>query len=663
MLKVKGAVLKKDYPLLIQYVGSKGVLEFSQVLEKESPLSVEVEPEVLLRQVEEVIEYLIPGKQQSLLNLIIEKPEVDEVEFSRIEKEIKFEFIYTYYKDLIKEEEALKKEIGNASNDIQTIKPINNLSSSPQDFIDSKFFSYRIGSFKKKDWIMFQDAFEGKRDQLESLNIRKISELQEYMYILLAWDRRDNEKVISFLADYFFKPIDTSYYLVYDSTSFAEIYNLIIQKKEEAEKRLKEVEKEKNDLIPYLPQVKLYYDYLQSQVARKDALEKMGGTNLCLFFQGWIKAHDYEDLKYGFTKIFPYGFLEAYSPQVDDSPPVCLENPRWLRPYEVITTFFGLPGYWGMDPTPILAAPFTLFFAINLGDAGYAIFLFMISLFLYKKYSLNEGTLKAIGLAFYLSGATFLVGILTWTWFGYSPGVTTGGKILGYLPLIDPWESLGLMKSIVFVLVMGILTQYWGILNRFWFNLKRGDYKSAWLDQGVWLLLLSSTLLFASTSVFPALLSYKKIIIYLFFISLILTVFTQGRSSKSWTGRIILGLVSLYGFMGYYGLGAFLQDVLSYSRLIALNLTSSGVAKALNNIIDLMTSGVGWIVVPIAWILFHLFNLAMGLLGAFVHAFRLQAIELFGRFYEGGGNSFKPLGFKTSYVKVIQTKLQKEEKQ
>lgn len=661
MLKLKGVVLKKDYPQLIQYINSQGVLEFSQVPQRETYHTIDSEPEMLLRKAEEVINYINPQKQRGLIDSFIEKPEVNEDSFENIEKEFKFEFIYTYFKDLTTEEDVLKKDISNIISNLQILEPIKKFNISLQDLTDSKFFTYRIGYFKSKDWKNFNLTYENEKEKFSSLIFTTISEFHENVYVVFAHDKRDKETVSTFLENAGFKSLDFSNFYNYYSSPFSEIYNLMGEKKLEKEKKLKEIEDEKKNILGYFPKLCIYYDYLKNQVERKEALEKMGGTKICLFFEGWIKSRDYENFKKGFLEIFPHGYLEVFNPKPDDSPPVSLENPAWLKPYEVITMFFGLPSYWGIDPTPILAVPFTIFFAINMGDAGYALMLFLFSIFMYRKYSLNPGALKALKLAFYLSVATFVVGIATWSWWGYSLGLKEGGKIFGIFPIIDPWESVGLMKSIVLVLALGIVSQYWAIINRFWFNLKKGDSQSAWLDQGVWLLLITSLLLYAASSFLPQLVAFKKVFTNLLLLSLILTIFTQGRSSKNLFGRIMLGIISLYGFMGYYGLASFLQDVLSYSRLIALNLTSSGVAKALNNIVDLFANGIGWVIVPVAWILFHLFNLVMGLLGAFIHAFRLQAIELFGRFYEGGGASFKPLGFNTSYVKIIQKNSSKEE--
>ena len=125
---------------------------------------------------------------------------------------------------------------------------------------------------------------------------------------------------------------------------------------------------------------------------------------------------------------------------------------------------------------------------------------------------------------------------------------------------------------------------------------------------------------------------------------------TGGRHNKG-IGKVTGGLGSLYNVTSY------LSDVLSYSRLLALGLSTGVVAQVVNMMGSLAGDGiVGLIVLMIAFIIGHTFNMAVNLLGSFVHASRLQYVEFFGKFYEGGGEPFSPFRADTKYVNIVSEK-------
>ncbi|MBT9130394.1 MAG: hypothetical protein DDT41_00676 [candidate division WS2 bacterium] len=651
MLKVRGGVLKKDHSLLLEYLGNAGLIELTTFPIEPSTLKIESNPSITLRQVEEILSYYQTEKSNGMLSGLIEKPSIEENDFFSIENTLKFELIYLHFKDLKTEEGSYKKEKDRVIKELINIKPLKNLSLTPDDLQDSRNFSFKLGFLSHNDFANLSKTMD-KSDYWPIFALNSLQETSESIMVEIAYCKEYSKQILPILSEHGFKEYIPEFPANISNLSFSEIYSTLLTEQDKINNRLTELEKEKVAFKNYLTNLQIYHDYLITQINRIENLEKMGGTRNCLLFEGWVKSSDLKKLQQEFNTHFPYGYLESSSPTTEDNPPVILQNHPIIKPYEIITRFFGLPNYRGIDPTPVLALPFTLFFSINMGDAGYGILLFLSAFIMSRRVKLNKDARGFITLAYFLSVTTFLVGSLTWTWFGKSPFLDNTGKIFQVLPLINPWDADGLMNAIILVMIIGIVTQYWGIINRFIHNYRKGDIKSAFLDQGVWLLLLSSLLFLTMTMFFPGLAYFKSISIYILLVSLLLTVLTQGRDSKTWAGKIIIGLISLYGFVGYYGLASFLQDVLSYTRLIALNLTSSGVAMVLNNIVGMLATGFGWILVPFLWIAFHLFNLAMVLLGAFIHAFRLQAIELFGRFYEGGGIAFNPLDLRTNYVKV-----------
>jgi V/A-type H+-transporting ATPase subunit I len=134
-------------------------------------------------------------------------------------------------------------------------------------------------------------------------------------------------------------------------------------------------------------------------------------------------------------------------------------------------------------------------------------------------------------------------------------------------------------------------------------------------------------------------------------------VLTQGRHEKSWIGRYLTGLISLYGILGTYGTTAFLGDVISYSRLMALGMTTTVVGMSFNIIAGILKEVpyVGWVLFIGMVIFGHIFNFMMSILTAFVHSARLILLEWFGRFYESGGIPFRPFGFQSSRMELIES--------
>ena len=120
----------------------------------------------------------------------------------------------------------------------------------------------------------------------------------------------------------------------------------------------------------------------------------------------------------------------------------------------------------------------------------------------------------------------------------------------------------------------------------------------------------------------------------------------QGRRKGGrWGIRLALGAYDLYNVTGW------LSDLLSYSRLLALGLATGVIASVVNQMGSMFGNSVFGVLLFLAvFVVGHTFNLAINLLGAYVHTCRLQYVEFFGKFYEGGGKAFAPFALNTKYV-------------
>lgn len=196
------------------------------------------------------------------------------------------------------------------------------------------------------------------------------------------------------------------------------------------------------------------------------------------------------------------------------------------------------------------------------------------------------------------------------------------------------------MRMLIYALALGIIQIFFGMAIQFYRNVKAGKTLDAIFDQGLWIVLLVGLLLLAA----PPLSGIARVMSMVGAAGLVLT---QGRSQPTLIKKFLSGLLSLYSVTGY------LSDVLSYSRLLALGLATGVIALAINTMAGLLGGSViGYIVMGLLLIAGHTFNLVINTLGSYIHSSRLQYIEFYNRFYEGGGRAFTPFRLKARHLEV-----------
>ena len=308
---------------------------------------------------------------------------------------------------------------------------------------------------------------------------------------------------------------------------------------------------------------------------------------------------------------------------------------------------YSLPLATEIDPTAIMAPFYFIFFGLMLSDAAYGIILSAACFALMKKFKL-EGTMKKLVKLLFFGGiSTFIWGALFGGWFGDAVAVFTrtflGREIAMPVIWFDPLEEP--MTLLIFSIILGAIHLFVGMGIQAYMLIKDGKPWDALFDIGFWYMLIIGLVLFALGGSVAAILS--TIGMWLAIVGAVGILLTGGRNKKGF-GKITGGLGSLYGITSY------LSDALSYSRLLALGLATGVVAKVVNILGSLAGSGIVGLIVFIAVFLFGtVFNLAINVLGAYVHSCRLQYVEFFGKFYTGGGKGFVPLTENTKFVKII----------
>ncbi len=381
------------------------------------------------------------------------------------------------------------------------------------------------------------------------------------------------------------------------------------------------------------------------------AVGKTVGGKWVNILTGYIRERDIAHFQEKFGSQFPESVIILEEPGEDEEVPVSLSLPKVFRPLSLLVEMFGLPPYKGFDPTPYLHINFYLFFGICFSDVGYGLMLIAASLYLISRTKQYEGVAD-FGRILLMGGiSTVIFGSLLGSWFGdlYQPKYLGEGNLLlriqSVFAVLDPVSKT--IPALLIALFIGVMNQFFGIALKMYGSIRQGDWKSALFDGFFWFLALPGLLIIASR-IFVAtpVLVYRSGLI-LFAAGALGLILTQGRELKNPVARILGGIVSLYGIMGSYGITAFIGDVLSYCRLLALGLTTSIVGMTFNMLGGLLKDipYVGIILFIIVVVVGHLFNFLISLLGAFVHSMRLIFVEFFGRFYDAGARPFQALGF------------------
>lgn len=356
---------------------------------------------------------------------------------------------------------------------------------------------------------------------------------------------------------------------------------------------------------------------------KTEAIHKMRESETFFVMQGWVPESQLDEVKSIKNAVITTNYQE---PLVDDEKnaeiPVKMNNANWLKPFEMITELYSAPKYKDLDPTFIVGPLFLIFAGFMLTDFFYGLGMVILGVFIIKKFGKYDPSLKQIATSIWGIGAfSMFFGILTGSYLGDLPkyliGMDSATLAIWKDPLTDPLYFL--IISIIVALIHVNAGLVLGSIEDF----RKKQYKNFISERLVWWLLQIAIACLALASTMPFLSLPGKIIGIL---SVLVIVAMKGP----------LGLLDITGFMG---------DVISYSRLFALALSTAGIAMTMNLLANLLWPipyGIGIVSALLVFLGGHIFSFAMNSLGSFVHSIRLQFVEFFGKFYEGGGTVFEP---------------------
>ena len=399
-------------------------------------------------------------------------------------------------------------------------------------------------------------------------------------------------------------------------------------------------------------ELKLACDRVSTKIAVAEAEGRLYGTDSVVFMQGWMPAEREGELARVFDK---YDCAwECRAPEEDEYPsvPVSLKNNKFTNALNMVTNMYSLPAYGSVDPNPLMAPFFIIFYGLMMADMGYGLLMIIAAVVALTKIKPREGSLCFCQLLLYGGISTFIMGALTGGLFGDAPY-----QLVHMFNPASTWEGLPYLfnpvnnSSLVLygAMVLGVIHLNTGMAVSFYLKAKRGNVMDGLFEEApLWVILVGGVMMgLKLLGVTDALFTAGKVVLIIGAVALL---FGAGRHAKGF-GKLTAALSCIYNTLtGWFG------DILSYSRIMALMLAGSVVAQVFNNIAAMPSANGVSVISIIAFIVIfligHALNFALNLLGCFVHDLRLQCLEFFGKFYEDGGKPFQPLGFKSKYVRA-----------
>ena len=425
-----------------------------------------------------------------------------------------------------------------------------------------------------------------------------------------------------------------------------------------AEKTLQELAAEKETLsgeiaaeAPHRDELKLAFDRVSTQIAMAETEDRLYGTEATVVLEGWVPAEQEEKL----TKLlerFECAW-ETRDPSEDEyaDVPVKLKNNKFSNALNMVTNMYSLPAYGTVDPNPIMAPFFILFYGLMMADMGYGLIMIAAALVAMKKIKPRGGTLAFCQLLLYGGISTFIMGALTGGLFGDAPAIIAGmfGSTWKGLPaLFSPVTD---SQTVLYgAMVLGVIHLNVGMIVSFVEKKRAGNLLDGVFEEGpLWVILLGGILLALDLLGVVKSSALHTAGLVILIVGAVMLLYGAGRHAKGF-GKVTAAFGIIYNTLtGWFG------DILSYSRIMALMLAGSVVAQVFNTIAAMPAESAGLnvftgIVFLIIFLIGHALNFGLNLLGCFVHDLRLQCLEFFGKFYQDGGKDFQPLELRSKYA-------------
>ncbi len=549
-----------------------------------------------------------------------------------------------------------KAKIISYESKIESLKPWENLDM-PLISTSTKFTTTVVGSFPERfDYESLRLAIAREDSDLEHFELEIVSADDNQTCIFAVCLSQDFERFMAALRkNGFILPAFSS------DVSANESIHRLTEKIKNRKKRIQESVEEIQSQKDLMDSFKFFEDYFTMKAEQYAQLENISYTPHTFVMTGYVTKADGEKLSQYLFREFD-AQIELEDAQGDDVP-VVLSNSKFTQPVEGVVTSYSPPNRKELDPTGVMAIFYYIFFGMMFSDAGYGLVMALacgLGVKVFK--NMETGLKRSLKMFFWCGVSTFIWGLLFGSFFGDAVKVICNTFFGVQAPAIpgltvpiwfNPTEGAGPTKLLMFSFLLGIIHLFAGLIMQAVNYIRSGKILYALYDDLSWILLVGgASLALLSTEMLASMAGFMLPSVWLIIggilalVGAVLILFFSARNKNPFK-RLIKGAYNLYGVTGY------LSDVLSYSRLLALGLATGVVAQVFNQLGSMFGGGViGAIGFTAVFIVGHALNIGINALGAYVHTNRLQFVEFFGKFYEGGGCEFNPYSVKTKYYNI-----------
>ncbi len=679
------------------------ILKETEICETDSEAETLANYEIRLTRLIDILKKVKPKKSgiKSILNP--ELPEIKTVEDNALDE------LYSYAEGVLdeiensilekqKNLEKLSEKKENIKNQLEQVEYL-------------KDFDFDISNIKQSEYLIIKAGltsdFKEIKKQIQDLGTAEIYEKsfkigKKIVHSVVIISHISNKEKIEKLSRTYLE--EFSLYNL--SGNPAEITKLLNQNikdvKNEREKLISGLKKYSKKQLDELFSIR---EEIQLEKARREIPRNFTMTNYTYLVKGWVLEKNQDDLN-DLIKVITKNkaIIDFKTPSKNpDNPPTYIKTPKWAEGFKGLVEMFSMPKYGEINPTIIMGIFFVLFFGVMLGDAGYGLVILILSLFGYFKLGKHSTMFRNWSfMGIWMGVVTFVFGFLTNSFFGnLAPLFIYGNEgallydfhLFGFhiKPIVDPINDP--ITILVLALVLGLIQLNLGIFLGLIQTIKDKKYKELLTGKSCWIPLQLGGGILIGSSILGF--TFSQPVMYLGIIF------------------AIIGFIQLLisaGPVGFFDITGYVGDWLSYARLLALGLATAGMALAFNVVSKLFNEMMPlWMIfiiimlvffillkllkllskqVFVIWLLItlsitiaifilpdlfsnsilemiivgmflvivlsiiHLINLGLQALGAGIHSLRLQYVEFFNRFYEGGGKEFSPFKIKRKYTKL-----------
>ena len=537
-----------------------------------------------------------------------------------------FGLIYGKIKDLVEKRENALAKRSDYQNKLSALKPWKDIDVDIDKLYDSKRVFVETGTVSSQFYEQIQKALVERN--LEKSLVYKVSEADKTNYIVAVSSLDEKDDLIDLIREFGFSrvKINSNKRIVDEIDDLS--YNL-----KENQESIDGIKKEIVDFKKYLKDLYIYKAYILNKRRKEESSEFFLETNLMNVIEGYVPVDKTERFKKDVKDVLGENYiLDIKEADKDDSKvPIILKNNKLVDPYEEVVKTYSLPKYNEIDPSGLVAIFYTIFTGFMIGDLGYGALAVIAILLALKFKKFPESTEKTLRLFLRISISACV--------FGFIFGSVFGGIIDVPFGWIDTAKDIN--ELIVMSLVIGGISLFTALGVKGYMYLRDGKPMDAFYDVGFMYMAVGGAIALALTK--------SPIAKWVMIIGIVGILLFAGRDAASIGGRLGSGAYDVYGLTGWIG------DFVSFLRLMALVLSGGFVAYSVNIIVKMLAgAGIGGIIAgAIIFIVFQLFNMFLSYLSAYVHGLRLIYVEMFNKFYEGGGVKFREMIEDTKFVKIL----------